>query len=524
MLDKAKWADEDITTLKGYLDNLYTPIQISDLMNVPIERVRKKIYLLKQKGTHIRKIRQEWSNEDVITLIGYLKKDYTPEKISDLMYIPLDRIRKKIYWLSKHNNTRKVNQILLSYNIKKENKSYNDKVAKKVVSNFVWTEQQSADIFMYKEKGYSNKQISDIMNISVSRIYMRIYHLKNAEKLCEKAKTNRLKRLEGKTPKERNMDTLPWAEKDFKKLIRLYNEGKTFNEISISLNRNPTATKVKISLYKESLMCSRFGKDWLQEEINELKKDKINIPNFCLRWKRGNQEVQAKRHHIKRDGLEIFKTTITASRSCRILRTIVNTKTPKEYDNVPNKNYVQEALYGSLRNINSPILTLLGNTPERFINMLNKYNILGDNFIYSNEHEPDTAVKVYELVKKMGININISLGDILGANPQRLIDLDLMGRWDTESNLVKTSFNKQKLSISGDKYFMFTLSVFMKRNETMSHYIKSILEELLNINVEAIMVSDMNVDKFNVYAPHYDIQAYRYCDTSPMISILIQYS
>ena len=291
--------------------------------------------------------------------------------------------------------------------------------------------------------------------------------------------------------------------------------------------------------------------DYTKDEIQDLLSNDFNIHSFCEKWKRGYTEIILKRenlinrmsHRIKNNfwlsAEDVEKVQYSGDRINKIIKNIFKNKNKnikKKYTDVPNKNYVQSELFQHLKNINCSILTLLGPTPHRYLDILKKYNIVGDNEIYSYEYTPE----VYNLYPKDIVedeNINLNHGNIQKAKPQKFIDLDLTGRWDTQINLIKNLFYKQESKIEGSKYFMLTLSLFGKESSEpktaeLIKYIKNILEELLStkidINTEIIKNEPnvTNVTKLNIKSedPKYSILSYKYKDTSVMISTLIMYS
>jgi len=459
-----------------------------------------------------------WTNNDSL-LLQYYSERKKPEEIARLLNVKnpeasltaRDIIKRKSY-LKKAGEAEYINNTYQSYAEK-------------------WSDEELELLKKLIDEKYTIEDMAEILNMSVDRIKSKIYLMSKPKKLIKDgARKNYYIK---KTTPHAKLDNKHWYEKDIKKLVSLYEQGKTNGDIAKEIDRTELAVKEMITYYKTAMSAVRFGENWTDAEIKELESDKFVGAEFAKKWQRSMSQVNNKRDRVitnMREGKGVKPISRELSRVEKIINSLKITPNSKIYDNVPKKHFVQEALYKSLTGINSSILTLLGPTPERFINMLSKYKIVGDNFIYSNEIDLDAFIKVAKNIEKLNIeNINLTLGTISAAQPQRLIDLDLTGRWDTQNKLVKTLFNKQKSFISGDKYFMFTLSVRGEENLDISTYIQIILEELLNIkpsiDTEIITLDNsVKVDKYNITSSsNYDIQAYRYADTSPMISILIKY-
>ena len=457
-----------------------------------------------------------WTNNDSL-LLQYYAERKKPEEIARLLNIKnpeatltaRDIIKRKSY-LKKLGETKDISSLYQSHAEK-------------------WSDEELELLKKLIDEKYTLENMAKVLNMSVDRIKSKIYLMSKPKKLIrDGARKNYYIK---KTTPHTKLDVFHWYEKDIKKLVSLYEQGKTNEDIAKEINRTELAVKEMITYYKTAMNAVRFGENWTDEEIKELESDKFVGVEFAKKWQRSMSQVNKKRDRVisyMRDGKGVKPVLRELSRVEKIINSLKITPESKIYDDVPKKHFVQEALYKSLTGINSPMLTLLGPTPERFINLLSKYKIIGNNFIYSNEIDLDAFIRKAKNIKKLNIeNIILTLGTISSAQPQHLIDLDLMGRWDTQGKLVKTLFDKQK-SISGNKYFMFTLSVRGEENLDISTYIQIILEELLNINpsidTETITFNDsLKVDKYNITNSKYDIQAYRYADTSPMISILIKY-
>jgi hypothetical protein len=443
---------------------------------------------------------QYWTPEKEKLFVQYFSEGKTYEEISTLLGISNRHLA------------------IQRYKIKSEIKKKLDAESNNYVNKFVkWTDDELELLNRLIKENKSIDDISKVMNMSNARIQSKCRILaKEAQgKKKERKKYPYIKKIAVK------LDTKRWYEKDLKKCIYLYEQGKTNEDIAKEINRTVGAVKEKLTYYRTAFNAPRFHNEWTEEEMEELKSKDFNGAKFAKKWKRNYLQVADRRNRVK----ESLRTGGFVSRELsRVEKIICSLKlesNSKVYDTVPKKNYVQQTLYKSLFGINSPLLTLLGPTPERFLNMLTEYNIIGNNFIYSHEIDLDVFVKVAKTLTNR--NINFTYGDIIAAHPQKLIDLDLMGRWETENELIKTMFNKQ-LSLSGDKYFMFTLSVRGVENINICEHIKTILYELLNIKynitTEKTFIYDkLFVDKFNISE---NIQAYRYADTSPMISILIK--
>ena len=460
--------------------------------------------LANQVAADSKPFRTEWSEQEVSDLLKYLEQGLHSKKISQIMNIPLKSISDKIYKL-------------------KNDKNFNKEELGN--SHWQWSDKETEDLILYLDQGKKEREISELMNIPLGRVRNKIYSLKKKKELSNKTEKNINNRKHTLTPM--------WTEKEMKKLVSLYNNGKTYEDIGKELKRPPSYLSRVINMYKEAkdVKNSRFGEDWSQEEIDELIADNFNRNEFAKKWKRGEQETYTKRMVVLAN-LKINphynKKTYGPMSICRVIKgALRNIK--KEYDSVPKKHFVQSELYKSLSNIESPILTLLGPTPERFIDMLKEYNIIGDNHIYSYETDIHAFKQASEL--KDADKISLTYGNISAAAPQKLIDLDLTGRWDTQDSLIKKLFDKQK-SISGKKYFMFSLSIRGEENLDIPTYLEIILEELLHLKIKVKGESvnfeanekTMSVDKYAIITDSkYSIMAYRYVDTSPMISILIKY-
>jgi DNA-binding CsgD family transcriptional regulator len=424
----------------------------------------------------------------------------------------------------------------------------------KVIYRKYWTEDDVNLLNKYKSEGLTNQEIGVILNKTTANVYSKLKRLEyeSAKRFntpwtdeeieilkqdnidfvsfCEKYQRGlnqvwlKSYKLKNVTVKPSNRKIVQWTVKDLNKLIKLRHEGKSIQECADILKRTTKSVAAKFSLYQDTKQ-ERFAENWTEEEDNLLKNG-VDLDEFCKKFKRGRKESAARRYALKTytSNRNYHKRTRQTKSLNRQLYDMINVKI-KEYDDVPKKHYVQNTLYKSLSNINCSLLTLLGPTPERFIDMLNKYNIVGDNFIYSHEIDLDIFVKVAK--KLINKNINLTYGDIFAAYPQRLIDLDLMGLWSTQSSLIKTLFNKQSL-LEGEKYLMFTLSVRGIENLNINTHIAEILKELLDINVSinrelVYLEKQLTVDKFHISNSPYIIEAYRYADTSPMISILIKH-
>jgi hypothetical protein len=310
---------------------------------------------------------------------------------------------------------------------------------------------------------------------------------------------------------------------DMKKVIELYREKKNLFAISVETGRTPNSIRNIINLYNQAIKCENFGCEWSNEEWMLIKSDNFNKDEFYKTYKRSSYEL-SKYSGINR---QIPKTH-------ELIKKIVDPlRIKKTYSDVPKKNFVQQQLYRQLMDKELPLLTLLGPTPERYINMLIGYNILGDNFLYSNEIDIEAFNKVIKNISKIKFNkLNLSFGNILSSSAQPIIDLDLMGRWDTQNTLIKTLFNKQKV-LNGEKHFMFTLSIRGINNTKLPEYLSNMLSELFNSDIKVTNKRTINfkkngiihyVDKFFAPNKNYKINIWRYVDTSPMISILISYN
>jgi hypothetical protein len=409
-----------------------------------------------------------------------------------------------------------------------------------------FSDEETEKLINYIENGKTAVDISILMNIPYKRILGKINNLKNKDNTPDKVKNDILLKKHTAHPSI--------TEDKIKKIIKLYDEGKSSIEIGSILNYSPTTTNRIIQLTKEARnnKISRFSKDYTEEEMEELVTYAFNLNSFCEKWRRGNTEIQLKLNNLMKkissknknnwfpDIEEIDKRDYFGGRVNKIIKNIVkNTKViKKQYDEVPKKHFVQSELLNNLKGINCSVLTLLGPTPNRYLNLLNKLGIIGNNDIFSYEIEPDA----FKLISKDIVdneNIHLMHGNIIKAKAQKFIDLDLTGRWDTQGDIVKSLFNKQKLNIDGNKYFMFTLSLFGKNSSELKtseliNYIRSILEELLSekiilkpeiisftTNESTLKVIKCNTESVN---SNFKIIVYKYTDTSPMMSVLITYS
>ena len=462
-----------------------------------------------------------WSSNDTL-LLQYYAEDKTPEEIAKLLneknpdanLTYRDIIKRKSY-LKKLGETKDISSLY---------KSHAEK----------WSDEELELLKRLVGEKYKLEDMAKILNMSIDRIKSKMYLMGKPKKLIKDGvrKNYYIK----KTTPHAKLDTKHWYYNDVKKLVYLYDQGKNVEEIAKQIDRTEGAVKDMLTYYKTSLTAVRFGENWTEEEIKELESDKFVGIEFAKKWQRSMSQVNNKRERVvvsirDADRLGKVKNVIREiSRVEKIINSLKITPNSKIYDSVPKKNFVQRELYKSLTGINSSMLTLLGPTPERFLNLLSEYKIVGNGFIYSNEIDLETFIKTAKSIKKLNIeNVQLTLGSVLAAYPQRLIDLDLTARWDTQNKLVKTLFNKQKKLINGDKYFMFTLSVRGEENLDIPTYIQIIIEELLNINPsinqEMITINNsLKVDKYNITSnSNYDIQVYRYADTSPMVSFLIKY-
>jgi DNA-binding CsgD family transcriptional regulator len=376
-----------------------------------------------------------------------------------------------------------------------------------------WTTKETDELKIYLSQGLSKKEISQMMNIDISRIHSKINTFK--EDIQKRKNINQLNSQSMTGIKKTGM----WSTNEYKILIESLNEGKNKYEISEILGRTVNSVYHIIKFINNSSKFVRFGLEWSKEEIAELSCDKLNIQEFCNTYGRSVMEVTQYFNNQK------------VLKPAKCLRNIID-PVKKVYDIVPCKHFVQDELYNYLNNANLSLLTLLGPTPERYIKMLLNKNILGDNFLYSNEINIAAFNKVANALDKIKFDkINLTWGDISAAYPQNIIDLDLMGKWDTQAELVKKMFNKQKL-LNGKKHFMFNLSARGIANSNIPSYISKILNELTDINIS--VTSQRNVffkhNKKKLYVVKYfapnsnfKIHIYRYFDTSPMINILLSY-
>ena len=387
-----------------------------------------------------------------------------------------------------------------------------------------WSSDEIEKLINLAEEGKNHMEIAIQLNRSPYSVMSKSTRLK----LLLSADENRLKnRLKYKH----------WNFDETKKAIAFLKQAMSQEEIAKKLNRTAHSTHTTLSYIKSALRAPRFGEDWREEELIEIVHDDYDTAFFASKWKRSIPQVKNKREIM----LGIIKHRRLCSRPNilsrrdQIIKSLIETEpiADKIYDTVPKKHYVQNELYKLLSNVNCPILTLLGPTPERYINTLQQYNIIGKNFIYSNETDLDVFISV---AKRFGVekieNLVLTYGDVASASPQRLIDLDLMGRWSTQGSLIKRLFEKQRL-MNGKKYFMFNISVMGEENLNIPTYIEIILEELLGVKSDVVArrisfvaddTSTLEVDKYEIStAPDYNVSAYRYADTSPMLNLLIQY-
>jgi|APFre7841882654_1041346.scaffolds.fasta_scaffold04649_5 predicted nucleotidyltransferase len=204
----------------------------------------------------------------------------------------------------------------------------------------------------------------------------------------------------------------------------------------------------------------------------------------------------------------------------------------KDYYNVPRKDYLQRLLFSQFSGFNCDILGLMGNTPDRYFELLKEYNIFGMNSIFfSYERKKKLARMLKE--KYDSDNISVTHGDIIEGEAQRFMDIDLMCKWSTGINVIKKLFDRQKVSYKGkDKGFLFTICYAREANIMLTDKIKSYLTYLLNQNVDVSTPKLIHIDKQNdkiqvsqyvITAKNYDILAYYYNDTCAMLSFSIKY-
>jgi len=481
-----------------YRKNNMSYKDISDILSIPEKTLILKQYHINQGNIRVEKfgnITVEWTEELVNTFIGHLKEGLSISSISNLMSLPKTALTKKRIYLVRYKGL--------------------DIPSK---ARFEWTNELEAKLKGLLEINASIPAITRELNINGNIVRNKINTIKRLERnenISLKSKRNSKKAKE-------LFSSCHWTLNEIKHAIKLFDEGMTYKEISNILNKTGHGVHHKILYYQSSLTASRFGEKWSKEEYLDILVKDFNNNEFCKKWHRSIQQVTEKRKRLLLNYDANIRKFDISKLDKQILSIKNDVKLKKEYSNTPRKHYVQTDLYTKLANVNKPILTLLGPTPERYIEMLHKLNIIGDNFIYS--HEIDIDVLCNTAKKLIDEKINITFGDIIAAQPKPIMDIDLMCRWNSEKERITTLFNKQKTLLS-DKYFLFTISVMGVENLSICSHVKNILYELLNIDysvdMERITFENEFVDKFIINSSN--IFAYRYTDSSPMLNILIKH-
>ena len=213
----------------------------------------------------------------------------------------------------------------------------------------------------------------------------------------------------------------------------------------------------------------------------------------------------------------------------------------RTYDKHIRKRYVQNKLMKWSEIKGSNVLSLLGPTYNEYVSLLQSNGIVGDKIIsYENDH------KIYlSQVQSISNNcIIFKYGDIMYSEPCRYADIDLKCSYKSCKDLLKRLFNKQCENFT-DGVFSFSYSINWLSKGEAQFTIMQCLHDLINcfdfININDI---DMDLVRKSFILPNstkefidgekyvikyrfpvlngYDVIAYQYTDSSPMISISIK--
>jgi len=195
----------------------------------------------------------------------------------------------------------------------------------------------------------------------------------------------------------------------------------------------------------------------------------------------------------------------------------------KTYENSINKRLVQYLCYSQIFGIESDLLCLAGPNAKEFIEFAQSQN---KKKIISYEKEMSIYLEQLNLLystKKLKNKVQFKSGDIINAQPQQVIDLDLMCTFKSAQNTISKLLYRQYTMNSNIKCFMFSVS-YMRESSSIEPILKFINKLL---GVECFLVNSLKmqygVQHFINCRKNVIVRAYSYCDTSPMHTIQIIY-
>lgn len=524
---------ENIDNIISLFENNKSSYYISKKLNLPEHKVK---YFLKKEFNI--KTEHVWTQDKIDLLIDGINKNLFLTQISK----NLNFDRKAVLEYAKKNN--------LIINQKKN-------------INTPLTEEEELTVINLKNKGWRNADIAKHLQKTQSQItnvfhnleaakYKRSYEKWTSEEnkeliaknfninsFCKKYERprhlvlNKRNKLLKKLNKIKSRKIKKWTKEELRLLYEKVNKGLSYKEIhSFFPGRSYYSVARACTNYKVSngLLKPKKIDIWTEDEVAtlfKLKKEKFNCKIISIKMGRTHSSVRKKWALLKD-----IKTNERNKKNDKERKILKKIEGPKEkfYKDTIKKNFIQDLFYSNV-NQKSSALVLLGPTPKRYFNILNKYILKDDSFIYSNEINFEYLSKQNLFFNKINFKrVNLTYGDIIGAEPQKFIDIDLMCKWVNGEKIIKNIFEKQSKKINGPKTFIFSISIFRDSTRDIPLIIKEIIFSLLKVNLEQINYKNILIDNNNSVKKYimkhnskYDIDCYTYSDTSPMLTISIKY-
>jgi hypothetical protein len=197
------------------------------------------------------------------------------------------------------------------------------------------------------------------------------------------------------------------------------------------------------------------------------------------------------------------------------------------YENSVNKRYIQQKILDQCAGIKSNALVLAGPNAAEYLELLTKYIGTSKSKIYSYENNFAVYAKQLQLYYSDNKYRNVIFRNenIINADPQRYIDLDLMCQLRNAKNTLIKLFNRQQEEfghIDKRKVFNFSISSLYRSPEELIPFI----EHLLTLRIKRYEIIDFFKGKeYLLFTDNskYQVRVYSYWDTSLMLNVLIQY-
>jgi DNA-directed RNA polymerase specialized sigma24 family protein len=205
-----------------------------------------------------------WANNDSL-LLQYYAERKKPEEIARLLNIknpeakvtPSDVTKRKFY-LKKAGEAKHINHAYQSYSER-------------------WSDEELELLKKLIDEKYKVEDIAEILNMSVDRIKSKIFLMSKPKKYIKDG--TRKDYYIKKTTAHSKFDTKQWYDKDIKKLVYLYEQGKSVVDIAKEINRTEGAVKEMLTYYKTAVTATRFGENWTDAEIKELESNEFEKSN-----------------------------------------------------------------------------------------------------------------------------------------------------------------------------------------------------------------------------------------------------